>query len=224
MDYAVAKWMDHFEHILAKAENPDAKLLFENHEVTIQELVEAVHDFLKLHIADFRNSRQQANGRQLDINLQPNLYRLLEPFKDARPDFESLRAHIVVHRSGDSTACNAISLKRIREAVAATRMDIEATFNDPRVKDQTLVPLREFYGSKVFKCSRLTCFYFHEGFTDSKTRDKHLGRHERPFLCNVPDCTSAEIGFGSKQDLKNHIVQFHADTELKSQMFTEAMN
>jgi hypothetical protein len=73
--------------------------------------------------------------------------------------------------------------------------------------------LDQFYGKKRYKCPKVICFDFHEGFTDAKSRDLHINRHDRPFRCTFDDCSIAEFGFGTSKELEKHERLFHPNLE-----------
>jgi hypothetical protein len=39
--------------------------------------------------------------------------------------------------------------------------------------------VERFYGKKAYKCPKVLCPDFHEGFTDAKSRDMHINRHSK---------------------------------------------
>ena len=80
--------------------------------------------------------------------------------------------------------------------------------------------LQDFYGDKRFKCPKVTCYYFHEGFKGAEGRDKHINRHDRPFSCTFPDCSIAEFGFSSNKDLEKHRRFFHPEMEEQVNLFS----
>ncbi|KAF7883349.1 uncharacterized protein EAF02_005269 [Botrytis sinoallii] len=71
--------------------------------------------------------------------------------------------------------------------------------------------LNTYYGSKWIKCPRHACFYFHEGFPDEYSRDKHLQRHEKPFLCTDLSCLRKHWGYSTEKELKRHMLLEHPD-------------
>jgi hypothetical protein len=58
----------------------------------------------------------------------------------------------------------------------------------------------------------LRCFFFHEGFYNAATRDKHVKKHDRPFQCEVAGCSIAEFGFPSNTELEKHKRLFHPES------------
>jgi uncharacterized Zn-finger protein len=80
-------------------------------------------------------------------------------------------------------------------------------------------PLHRYYGYNCFKCPRHLCFYFHEGFPDARSRERHLSRHDRPFCCTYDGCSRVQTGFSSEKELKIHLKKNHPDPESLSWSF-----
>ena len=93
--------------------------------------------------------------------------------------------------------------------------EIVPEYYPPHLMDQ----LEAYYGKNLFKCPKLTCFYYHEGFSESTSRKQHIARHERPCSCTVPDCLSAQTGFTTSKDLDKHMRDFHPDVEHQANTF-----
>ena len=69
--------------------------------------------------------------------------------------------------------------------------------------------LEKLYGSRWFKCPRLNCYYYHDGFSTLSDRDLHLAKHERPYHCFVVGCHVASFGCATKAQLKDHMLKYH---------------
>ncbi|EXJ70482.1 uncharacterized protein A1O5_06551 [Cladophialophora psammophila CBS 110553] len=206
-DYAVAKWMYHFKKILGQlASNVDA---------------------VQLEISTLKSAapkRTECEDMQSKVfRLEPGLCRLLAAFEGAEEVFLSLWTHIKLHEIKGSEKRNEISLERLRTAMDKIRTALEELSQNKTLTPKDRKELESYYGSKFFRCPKVTCYYFHEGFTDGKSRKKHVNRHDRPFQCDQPDCTGADLGFGSKKELENHMQNFHADAEMKALLFKEMM-
>src|SRR6202035_209061 len=100
-----------------------------------------------------------------------------------------------------SEARNDVSIKSLNDVLFRNRKLLESlsSLNLPSYSGEN-ENLTTYYGDKRFKCPKITCFYFHEGFKDAKSRDTHINRHDRPFNCTSPDCSVAEFGFASGND------------------------
>ncbi|OAP56381.1 hypothetical protein AYL99_09560 [Fonsecaea erecta] len=220
-DYAVAKWMSHFDHMLDKLGSRVDHRESDAYETVVQELCEAVENMVRECSDNLQISQAVAEAPQLEVELAPEIRRRLTVFDGAEVGFQSLWAHIVLHRSKDIVKRNEISLDRLKTAMEGIRNILERLFKDRALPAEDHQRLKSRYGSKVFRCSKVTCFYFHEGFTDGHTRDMHVIRHDRPFQCVAADCDIGDMGFGSKKELDSHMRNFHADVEMKAEIFTE---
>jgi uncharacterized C2H2 Zn-finger protein len=81
--------------------------------------------------------------------------------------------------------------------------------------------LSRFYGNLLFKCPRHSCYYFHEGFPDSTTRQQHIQLHDRAFCCKIDSCSRKETGFSTDADLQRHIKKNHSLPEVSAKLFPE---
>ncbi|KAL1647098.1 hypothetical protein SLS58_002869 [Diplodia intermedia] len=69
--------------------------------------------------------------------------------------------------------------------------------------------LQEIHGSKLFKCPKLRCRYFSQGFLDAQERDNHVKEHERPYRCSYSGCVVALLGYPTEQQLQRHEAEAH---------------
>ena len=67
----------------------------------------------------------------------------------------------------------------------------------------------EIYGDIQFRCSKLGCLHFQQGFETRSQRDKHLDRHQRPFRCLENQCPFQQLGFTDKMSLRRHLSRYH---------------
>jgi hypothetical protein len=94
------------------------------------------------------------------------------------------------------------------ETIHTIRAELERMISAPTTAD-IMLKLKEFYGSDLFKCRRLNCYYYSCGFATEAQRDKHTAKHERPFPCTVEGCPHATIGCITAQDLQRHMKEYH---------------
>lgn len=69
------------------------------------------------------------------------------------------------------------------------------------------------YGIRIFKCRKVDCRFYFEGFATRSERDAHADRHDRPYMCDHRGCPFQSLGFGSKVQLEKHIQNNHAVTD-----------
>ena len=70
--------------------------------------------------------------------------------------------------------------------------------------------LQHFYGQNLFKCPRINCHRYYNGFETAQERKQHVDKHERPFLCIVSGCYMKDFGYVTEQELKRHLFETHA--------------
>ncbi|KAI1757159.1 hypothetical protein F4782DRAFT_537465 [Xylaria castorea] len=87
---------------------------------------------------------------------------------------------------------NKVSLPSLKTSLEQSRAMLESLSSQQE--------LEELYGECLFKCDRLTCAYFYEGFGTKEARDNHLRRHDGPYL---------SVQF--KSDREKHIRMYHPD-------------
>jgi hypothetical protein len=85
------------------------------------------------------------------------------------------------------------------------RAQIEAKARD----STSYLDVQRYYGEKPFKCSRLYCESFHEGFAKEDERQEHVRKHDRAHYCPFEDCSYARIGCASARELDLHVKNFH---------------
>ena len=83
--------------------------------------------------------------------------------------------------------------------------------------------LLDLLGRPRFKCSKVRCLKFADGFLTRKDRDSHLSEHERPFKCPVESCHARVSGFSSQPLLDSHAERFHNDKISPSTQFAHLM-
>lgn len=104
----------------------------------------------------------------------------------------------------------AIDLWRVTEKVRSTLENMKTH----STSESDITKLERFYGKDWFKCPRINCYHYHQGFKTVKKRNRHVDRHERPFLCMVSGCPHEIFGYATQRDLKKHILERHGIDEL----------
>ena len=200
-DYAATHWLDHLA-VAAKSSAPDP---------TASAIAQMEGDF-DLAIADFAAVYAQDLKADEGDGLQPH-----DRFRD-RPCYEDLCAVLrsaCFRNLANLDGLDEISPHGLGQAVVASRTVLEslvAAHGSVSQQDERQ-KLSSFYGKKWFRCSKATCYYFHEGFVDARSRKAHMDRHERPFRCTEPSCEEGfRLGFAKKKDLEKHTSVHHPET------------
>jgi hypothetical protein len=199
-DYAASKW---FQHLNALALEFDASCFNgSEHEEALLEIGEAMEDFLSLHeegiLAEGNPDKVREDCRKL-IHLT---------FHD---NMVSILAHVTSNLEKGIDARNEVCPKTLGEALVRNREVTERLASRSDLSPEQSSNLTKYYGNRIFKCPKVTCPHFFEGFFDAKSRDGHFNGHRRPWTCEQPNCTYADFGFVSDRDLKRHIRDFHPE-------------
>ncbi|KAH7333141.1 hypothetical protein BKA65DRAFT_40515 [Rhexocercosporidium sp. MPI-PUGE-AT-0058] len=207
-DYVVAKWMEHIHMIVTNK----SCLLPKDPCVSDQttEVTRALDEFSTLYETDI-----------LEYEMTTRVEQDCEAFQ-MLPLYENLLNiwnHASEHASKGSSAKDKISIKQLRVAVMRSREILEKITAESSPQSLENAELDVLYGEKRFKCPKVTCYYFHEGFKDVKSRDLHINRHDRPFSCSFPDCSIVEFGFSTNKDLEKHRRFFHPEMEEQANSF-----
>lgn len=204
-DYAVAKWSDHIHAIVKMI--PDSLPQDEEASNALTAIGEALEDFTCRYDKEIYH-QDLVEAAKVDCTAHERYayyWNLLYVW-----------SHVRRQQDKGVIARNDISLDTLRKVVKRNREFIESLSKN-EFKDLTT-----FYGKKKFKCSKLTCFYFHEGLQDKTSRDKHVNKHDRPFICDIPDCSISEFGFASNTELDKHKRFFHPELADHSTTFKTA--
>jgi hypothetical protein len=203
-DYAVAKWFYHvnaFVHL-------GADLLKEGEDVEelLNTMTEALDDFVTRY-----------DEEDWEKGIVPRSKETCKVFED-HPLYEhlvALTSHIYTFQEKGFEARHIVSIKSLATVLERNRKLLEELpkkMKDKHEKhEKELAQLARFYDvDRRFKCPKITCMYFSEGFKDAKSRKKHVNVHDRPFQCEAPDCLGAECGFANSKDLEKCVSWFQS--------------
>ena len=101
-----------------------------------------------------------------------------------------------------------------------TRSVLEGLLTKP-VSTSDFEKLKQFYGPNWFKCPRVNCYYYHQGFRELDAREYHIKRHERPFLCVVQGCHMGIFGHATKDEMQRHLFDCHGLEMFEEMEFPE---
>jgi uncharacterized Zn-finger protein len=186
-EYAYAYWARHLERSAATQTSDDC----------IQELIEAVGVFIELHWTE-PHERTPTPRSILEI---------LKIFKNVA-DFEKIACAVHVSRKQLITANNVSPTEQVlglSHMLGRIREELESLGNS--VHDLEIVQKK--YGTNVFKCPRVNCTRFYNGFSTRQLRDNHVQRHERSYFCSFPSCLLATVGCATIKELQKHENEAH---------------
>jgi hypothetical protein len=208
-DYAVAKW---FHHVNAFVNN-GSKFLNEavNRSEQLNALAIALDEFM-----DRYGEEDWDDGLVQDCKNTCSVF-------GEYPIFESLlllTSHIYRFQQKGFEARHKISIPSLENALERNRKLLEEL--PAKLTNTELDAYCRFYDHKRrYKCTKITCRYFSQGFSDVKAKKRHINIHDRPFQCEVSDCLGAE-GFANEKDLKNHTRAFHPEMSDLAETFNSS--
>jgi hypothetical protein len=123
--------------------------------------------------------------------------------------------HICTAQRGDLESRNKVSIMKLREALERNRALLETLSQDPTFKKYSTL-----YDDYPFRCPKLTCFYFQEGYRTAEQRDNHVNHHDMPFQCRVETCHKSIFGFKSNNELNTHMKRYHPEEVDLGESFT----
>ena len=193
-EYAVASW---FQHLMAWLSETGQS------ESDIAELEETFEPFLDLHFSE----------ECPPSNVSSQMHEKLQLTKDFE-FYDSLTQAIVWSRkqllvvdipNNDENIPNQLDFPSITRRIRTLLEDTVRASPAPEIT----ASLELYYGKKWFRCPRIYCPHFYDGFEVQDDRDKHEARHERAYMCTFDGCHMATIGCVSKKDLDKHLLETH---------------
>jgi hypothetical protein len=182
-DYAIAKWFHHINAWVASGtkfleEAPDQLALLDG-------IFNAMEDFMTRY-----SEVDWANELVDDCKIKCRAFERLGLYEH----IVQLTSHIYKFQQKGFSAQHIISIGDLSKALDRNRKILEEFHEaEPGPTEDEQTSYRRFYNDKRrFKCTRITCRYFSEGFKDEKSRKRHVNIHERPHQCEFPNCVGAE--------------------------------
>ncbi|KAJ5533797.1 zinc finger protein [Penicillium freii] len=107
--------------------------------------------------------------------------------------------HICSAQRGDITVRNKVSIGSLEMAFTRNRALLE------ELSSNYGFDLIGLYDEYPYRCPKVLCFYFHEGFRSADVRNHHVNHHDLPFQCPVENCSPHVAGFRAKRALSSHM-------------------
>ncbi|KLP15177.1 uncharacterized protein LW94_11398 [Fusarium fujikuroi] len=203
-DYAIAHWTDHVPALLESLKG--VTLDGQSHK---DDIISAFTLFAAQYDAELASTDK--SREMLDAKVLRQL--------DHSQHVVSLWEHSTNYKALTDDRKDKVSIGKLGKALEINRPLLEATPTTSTNAIMDTHSLENFYGSNWFKCSRLSCYYFHEGFASHRDRQGHYDRHDRPFSCDDDDCPSSKIGFGSLKEFEKHRRNMHPGKGKLTQTF-----
>jgi DNA-directed RNA polymerase subunit RPC12/RpoP len=192
LDYAYAYWSRHLDKALSVQPTED----------TINEMVESVSLFVDMYW----------NNLEVSVSVPRSLMNRLQPLQRAE-NFQNIAStvhqarqqlHVVTNISTDQQL---LTLVRVLNQVRAAVEEEALSTSDPEM-------FKQMYGTDVFKCPRVNCIRFYEGFPSRQERDEHVPKHERSYFCSFSGCHMATLGCATLKELQKHDADYHGTMTL----------
>ncbi|KAH7125933.1 hypothetical protein EDB81DRAFT_730245 [Dactylonectria macrodidyma] len=204
-DYAVSQWQSHLNAFI---ENSPTLFNDLNHSTMYRSktagVLQAFCDVYSRSLKEINKAQKETEAK--DANQAEGS---CQPFKqqDFHTNLLLVWTHVVRHQNLGFKERNKISMKQLEDILKGTRSTLESLASEMEECGE----LTEFYGKNAFKCTRITCDYFYEGFDKEASVKSHSNRHDRPFPCTVPECSLVPFGFSTNKDLEKHLRTYHPD-------------
>ncbi|KAJ5538185.1 ankyrin repeat-containing protein [Penicillium frequentans] len=190
-DYAVCFWSHHLRDGLKD----------DTEQATVNSLLEVLSRFLESHYRapetdfDIPIFAREIEGRLQMHEVWSDCDKLLRALVSTKKQLSSFNS--------DAASNDCLNISSV---VARIRQLLEQTVLENKVDSEML---KSFYGDSPFKCPRISCDYFYQGFQTAEIRDSHMNKHNRPYGCSFPQCYRSTIRFSSKKLLERHIADTH---------------
>lgn len=192
-DYAMCFWALHLEAALTDASELDSNEL--------KELTECMENFVHLHCVD-----------QVTPEVVSSKVRQCLKILESHDYYDQACQAVAVAKSwlrptGKKPLTDVpLQLPRIMGQI---RVTIELMNSSQALSDEQRDLVLQYYGPNHYKCSRMSCQFFHRGFPNDSQRDQHTSKHDRSFICVWYGCPYTIIGFTTSKELEKHMLSFH---------------
>jgi uncharacterized C2H2 Zn-finger protein len=193
MDYAYAYWSRHLDACLRLQQSKDA----------LVDLSEVAEVFIDLHWTQ----------PQTKTVIPKSFLGRWELLKDNRNFDKLVLAGYAAHRQLIASTAHTpnIQVLKLHNSLIEIRDCLEVMASSPA---NNTTKLRSMYGKEMFKCPRVNCVRFHNGFGSKQQRDDHVPKHERSFFCSFPGCAMALLGCATLKELHKHETEYHGTIDL----------
>lgn len=195
-DYSLVNWIPHLQ---ASLEGNDRGVSSGPNQCDVIEFAENLSQFLDLHWMEPKKKSRATKSMISAIKCLPQLdrsqqNRLLQTLSSA---------HGLVSSDVQDPTC--LEASRLYNILRKVRLTIEGLASDPSAQGR----IEHYYGKHVFKCPRLHCKWFYEGFGSAVKRDERVSKHDRAFYCPYVGCAHAVLGCKTEGELELHYESYH---------------
>ena len=192
-EYAIAYWAEHLLNVITSVNVPNLELL-----------AVAIRGFLKAHFSS--TAPKQAIPKRIEKLIAR--YQTYEFHNDLGQAITLLEARKLSNSKNE----NVISNLGLEEILSRIRSLMESM----SISEGNKESLQKIYGTNIFKCPRIDCKGFFEGFLERDECQQHQKRHDRQFYCTFEGCVAAKSGFTSSRELERHFERLHSSSRTPS--------
>jgi len=212
-DYSVSRWSEQLVSMIQRGATDNLSTAATEYKEALTELKVALKNFTNLYGHEFMRSPGGNDLNHWQIHLGD---------ADSYEHLCAVKTHIQRHVKSGFEARTKISIPTLEKSFTASRKFLEDPKKEPykcNLSTAQMWNLDEQYGKARYKCPKLNCRRFYEGFKVEKDRKKHCDTHDRPFKCEIEECQGHEFGFTSAHDLDKHRLKFHPTAAEQSESF-----
>jgi hypothetical protein len=195
-EYSIVNWIP---HLLASVELDRRGALPKLSEDDLSELAEILSIYLEVHGMTPKKKSRASRNMISAIKYLPQL-------DDAQRTMllrTMASANSLV--SSDLQSPKLFEASKLYSILRKVRLVMEDLAVDPSAQANVAL----FYGTQVFKCPRLYCKWFYEGFDTAAKRSEHVAKHERSYFCPYIGCAHATLGCKTAGELELHYQTYH---------------
>jgi hypothetical protein len=195
-EYSIVNWIP---HLLASLELDRCGALPKLSENDLSELAETLSIYLEVHGMTPKKKSRASSNMISAIKQLPQL--------DDAQRVMLLRTMASANSlvSSDLQSPTLFEASKLYSILRQVRLVMEDLATDPSAQAN----IGRLYGTQVFKCPRLYCKWFYEGFDTAAKRSEHVAKHERSYFCPYIGCTHATLGCKTAGELEIHYQRYH---------------
>ena len=193
MDYAGLHWVRHLEAGIVDDES---------HSSLMRLLSESLGIFLQIHW----------NSPTARLSVPKRTRARLQHFRSMADEMDQLeqavssaRKHLNFYGQIQKSETVLKLPEIVRNVRKALEKYVSESHSESMQKEIMQKEIVRKHGTNLFKCHRFSCQSFTTGFPNAAERDKHIGKHERPFRCTYEECANYVLGFTSAAEQQKHI-------------------
>ncbi|PMD12225.1 hypothetical protein NA56DRAFT_756767 [Hyaloscypha hepaticicola] len=191
LDYAALHWVDHLEEWVPTGSHTGS--------------VNSVEDLIQEFLQNFWWKSERRTAIPSGVRTKFSRFKSCEFFNQLT---KAAFAWKKLQKAYGADCVDSESVELV-ERICKVRKAIEKTLASSKGNDVLERNLVTFYGPELFKCPRISCKHFTDGFSTEEARDQHFQKHKWSFTCTYPGCPFGTLGFNSITDLNRHFTNSH---------------